>query len=71
MARTLNPEQRDEADRIERRLLELARPDFRDSAEMLACSMNGRANRPELASYLLRLKSANFKTSFPIKAAEL
>jgi hypothetical protein len=36
MARVLTPEQRAEADRIERRLLELARGDLRELAEMLA-----------------------------------
>lgn len=36
MARALTPEQRDEADRIERRLLELARSDIRELAEALA-----------------------------------
>jgi hypothetical protein len=36
MARQLTPEQRAEADRIERRLSELARGDLRELAEMLA-----------------------------------
>jgi len=41
MARHLTPEQRAEADRIEQRLLELARGDLRELAESLAAKPDG------------------------------
>ena len=41
MARVLTPEQRAEADRIEQRLLELARGDLRELAELLASKPAG------------------------------
>jgi hypothetical protein len=41
MARDLTPEQRAEADRIEQRLLELARGDLRELAELLASKTDG------------------------------
>jgi hypothetical protein len=41
MARHLTPEQRAEADRIEQRLLELARGDLRELAELLASKPDG------------------------------